>query len=180
MSFFESNRSMFLKRTDQEYIWNEGEVSEQNGILHTEKYSLGFEVLRAVLINSSIFWDIKPCSLLKVYWRFGGTHNLYLHSRRVNQARNQHEESTKQFEPRKWMQNVPLKYWLTCKGLYGIIFQKREFFRNIVTYIDCLALPWCISVVFLYRMGDYNGHNLLIVMIRHIQSQTGEKKIESA
>jgi hypothetical protein len=36
---------------------------------------VGFEVLRAVVVKSTIFWDIlvMPCSLLKVNQRYGGT-----------------------------------------------------------------------------------------------------------
>jgi hypothetical protein len=34
---------------------------------------LGFEVLRTVIMNSFIFWDITLCSPLKANRRFGGT-----------------------------------------------------------------------------------------------------------
>jgi hypothetical protein len=34
---------------------------------------VGFEVLTGVVMKSTIFWDITPCSPLKVNWRFGGT-----------------------------------------------------------------------------------------------------------
>jgi hypothetical protein len=34
---------------------------------------IGFEFLTAVVIKSSIFWDITPCSPLKVNRRFGET-----------------------------------------------------------------------------------------------------------
>jgi hypothetical protein len=33
----------------------------------------GFELLITVVIKSSIFWDITPCSSLRIYGRFGGT-----------------------------------------------------------------------------------------------------------
>jgi hypothetical protein len=36
-------------------------------------YVVGFEVLTAVLMKSTILWDITPCSLMKVNRRFGGT-----------------------------------------------------------------------------------------------------------
>jgi hypothetical protein len=29
-------------------------------------YSVGFEVVAAVVMKSTIFWDVKPCSPLKV------------------------------------------------------------------------------------------------------------------
>jgi hypothetical protein len=34
---------------------------------------LGFEVLTAVVMKRHIFWDITPCSLLKVNLCFGGS-----------------------------------------------------------------------------------------------------------
>jgi hypothetical protein len=39
--------------------------------------NVGFEVLTAVVMKSPIFWDIMPCSLLKVNQYFRGT--CYLH-----------------------------------------------------------------------------------------------------
>jgi hypothetical protein len=46
--------------------------------------------------RSSIFWDISPCSLLKVNLSFGGICRLHLQGRRTSQARNQHEACSKQ------------------------------------------------------------------------------------
>jgi hypothetical protein len=39
--------------------------------------SVGFEVLTAVVVNLTIFWDITSCSSLKVNGLFGGI--SYLH-----------------------------------------------------------------------------------------------------
>jgi hypothetical protein len=39
---------------------------------------IGFEVLTALDMKSSVFWDITPCSLVKVGGRFGGRYRLYL------------------------------------------------------------------------------------------------------
>jgi hypothetical protein len=39
---------------------------------------VGSEVLTAVVMNSTVFWDITPCSPLKVNQRFGGTYHLHL------------------------------------------------------------------------------------------------------
>jgi hypothetical protein len=39
---------------------------------------LGFEVLTAVVMKSTVFWDITQYVLLKVNWRFGGTRRLHL------------------------------------------------------------------------------------------------------
>jgi hypothetical protein len=42
-------------------------------------------------IKNAMFWDITPCSPLKVNWRFGGTYRLHLQGRRISRARNQRE-----------------------------------------------------------------------------------------
>jgi hypothetical protein len=46
------------------------------------KKCVGFEVLTAVVMNSTIFWDIMPCSPLSVNRRFGGTYYLHLQGRK--------------------------------------------------------------------------------------------------
>jgi hypothetical protein len=51
----------------------------------------GFDVLTAMVMNSSIFWDITSCIPLKVNRRFEGICRLYLQGRRISQARNQGE-----------------------------------------------------------------------------------------
>jgi hypothetical protein len=57
----------------------------------TVKQNIGFEVLTTVVMKSTIFWDITPCSPLKVNRRFGGTYHLHLQGRRISRARNQRE-----------------------------------------------------------------------------------------
>jgi hypothetical protein len=46
---------------------------------------VGFEVLTPVVI----FWDITPCSPLKVNRRFGGIYRPHHHGRRISRARYQ-------------------------------------------------------------------------------------------
>jgi hypothetical protein len=46
---------------------------------------VGFEVPTAVVMKSSIFWDITPCSPLKVNWCFGGTCRLHLQGLRIQE-----------------------------------------------------------------------------------------------
>jgi hypothetical protein len=53
--------------------------------------NVGFEVLTAVVMKSSVFRDITPCSPLKVNSRFGGTCRLHLQGRRRSQVRKQGE-----------------------------------------------------------------------------------------
>jgi hypothetical protein len=57
-------------------------------------FNVGFEVLKAVVLKSSIFWDITPCSPLKANRRLGGTYRIHLHSRRIRQERGQHDEGS--------------------------------------------------------------------------------------
>jgi hypothetical protein len=46
-------------------------------------------------MKSSVFWDIMPCSSLKVGRRFGETYRLHLQGRRISQTRNQGEAGSK-------------------------------------------------------------------------------------
>jgi hypothetical protein len=56
-----------------------------------------------MVMKSTIFWDITPCSLLSVNRRFGETSRLNLHSRKISWARNQCES--------RWQE----AYFLTLK-----------------------------------------------------------------
>jgi hypothetical protein len=47
---------------------------------------MGYEVLTAVVLKSSIFWDFMSCSPLKVNRHFGRTCRLPLQDRRINHA----------------------------------------------------------------------------------------------
>jgi hypothetical protein len=55
-----------------------------------ENYA-GFEVLTPMVVKSYFFWDITPCSPLKVNRRFGGIYRLYLQERRISRGRNERE-----------------------------------------------------------------------------------------
>jgi hypothetical protein len=56
-------------------IYKHGAVRNSDGFV-------GSEVLTAMVMKSNIFWDITPCSPLKVNRRFGGAYrlNLQVHS----------------------------------------------------------------------------------------------------
>jgi hypothetical protein len=68
-----------------------------------------------IKLKSTIFWDITPCSLLKVNRRFGGTYRLHLQGRKISRARNQSES--------RWQATT-----LTLNGLHGVISQKMVLF----------------------------------------------------
>jgi hypothetical protein len=69
------------------------------------------------MLKSTIFWDITPCSQLRVIRRFRGTYCLHLQGRKISRARNQHESRRRY---------VPPKCWLTLNGLLGLISQKED------------------------------------------------------
>jgi hypothetical protein len=54
-----------------------------------------YEGLIAVVMKSSVFWDITPRSLQKMNRGFERTFHLHLHGRKINLAINQHEVSNK-------------------------------------------------------------------------------------
>jgi hypothetical protein len=63
------------------------------------------------LLKSSISWDVKQCSPLKVNWHFTGTCHLHLQGRKTRQTRNQHEAGSKQSND---MMCIPLDYFILC------------------------------------------------------------------
>jgi hypothetical protein len=60
------------------------------------KSFVGFEVLSAVVMMASVFWDTSTCIPLKVNHIFGGTCCFHLQGQRIRQARNEHESGTMQ------------------------------------------------------------------------------------
>jgi hypothetical protein len=63
------------RRIIEHHVWNE------HG--WTDIHCVGLEVLSAVVMNSPIFWDITPCSRLRVNRRFGKTYCLHVVARLV-------------------------------------------------------------------------------------------------
>jgi hypothetical protein len=61
---------------------------------------MGYEVLTPVVMKRTIFWDITPCSLLKVSRRFGGPYRLHLQGRKISREENLHEAGAKQSSAR--------------------------------------------------------------------------------
>jgi hypothetical protein len=118
---------------------NEGSNEENVGLLE-ERYSLGeekvrsrwrqslkrnvgFEALSAVIMKSSVFWDITPYSPLKANRRFGGTCRLQLQGQGISQARNQRES---RLRPWRWKRHILPKHRLTFHGLHCVISQTIE------------------------------------------------------
>jgi hypothetical protein len=59
--------------------------------------SVGFEVLTAVVMKCTVFWDTTPCSPLKINRRFGGIYHLHLQGRKISRARNRRESRNNDF-----------------------------------------------------------------------------------
>jgi hypothetical protein len=55
-----------------------------------------FSLRSQLILMSSVFWDISPCSPLEVSRRFGRICRLHLEIRRISQARNRREATRKQ------------------------------------------------------------------------------------
>jgi hypothetical protein len=82
---------------------------------------VGYEVIVAVVMKGSIFWNLTACSPFKVNRRFEGTYRLHLQCRRIREGRNQHEATS--------------QHHLTHNGLHGLLSHKRELFKIGVFYI---------------------------------------------
>jgi hypothetical protein len=87
----------------------------------------GYEGLTAVVMKSSIFWDITRCSPFQVNRRFGGTYHLHLQGRKNKLSK---KPTWKQVASRawRWRPYVPPKHRLTLNGLHGVICQKMALF----------------------------------------------------
>jgi hypothetical protein len=78
------------------------------------------------ILKSSVFWDITPCSPLKVNRRFRGTYRLYLQGRRTSRTRNQPESRWQtetclfSLRPWRWSRYVSPKRQLTFNGLHSV------------------------------------------------------------
>jgi hypothetical protein len=91
--------------------------------------------------KSAVFWDITPCSLLKVNRRFVGTYRLHLQGSRTSLSRNQRDNGWQAqfshwfFGPLKWRRYVPAKCLLNFNGLHGVISLHNHRCGNLKQYI---------------------------------------------
>jgi hypothetical protein len=106
---------------------------------HVPTY-VGFEVLTAVVIKSTIFWDITSCSALSINRRFGGTYQLHLLLRWFL--------SQLIFIPWRWRRCVPPKRRLTLNGLHGVIYRGNSNYKE-----RCVALVSRKSLDIIHHAG---------------------------
>jgi hypothetical protein len=84
-------------------------------------------------MKSSIFWDITPCSLLKVNRRFGGTCRHHLQVRRIGRTRNQRES--------RWQAHA--QQTIRCYNPEYRTLQEKQFKKNdrpLVSFYPPLSL----------------------------------------
>jgi hypothetical protein len=98
-----------------------------DGCIVTPWYNVGFEVTTAVDMKSSIFWNIKLSSWLKVNQRFRERHR-HLQGWSISQARNQHEAGSKlacyHFTLVSCLaSSLTLKMEMTCSSKTSVDFQ---------------------------------------------------------
>jgi hypothetical protein len=67
------------------------ETAWENILKQTTIPPVGFEVLTPVVMNTTIFCNITPCSPLKIKKRFGETYRLNLQGRKIHRGRNRRE-----------------------------------------------------------------------------------------
>jgi hypothetical protein len=100
-----------------------------------------------------IFWDITPCSPMKLNRRFGGTYCLHLQGGRIIQARNGIKQAVRRDllvsslvypSTLKKRQYSPPKRRLTFTGLHGGISQKIELLK--MTVCVCTSMYVCTYV----------------------------------
>jgi hypothetical protein len=116
-------------------------------VLLARPICLETEVLRAAVVNSFIFWNITPCSPLKIKPSFGGTCRLYLQGRRINQARNQCEAGGRWLMPATYssetsvdIQRTTHRYNPAARSLQthlSIAVRSRSAETRLITYKVC-------------------------------------------
>jgi hypothetical protein len=110
-----------------------------------------------------------PCSPLKINWRFGRTCHLHLQGRRISEARNQREESSKLVSCLAYSSTLKLE--TTCSPETSVDFQRttRHFIpedktlhnyrcENLRSYLFKIYLNTVFPVKvkpFLFRISDY-------------------------
>jgi hypothetical protein len=99
-------------------------------------------------LKSTIFWDMTPCSPLKVNRRFGGSYSLHLQFRKINRARNQ-RESRCQAELGGYKE-----YYLLGYDAMQSVGSQPTFRRNI---LPCLSPGFTALLATCFHAGSFLG-----------------------
>jgi hypothetical protein len=134
-----------------------GLLAESISRLVTNRAFIWTDVKTAVVMKSSVFWDITTCSPLKVSRCFRGTYRLHFQGR-ISRARYQREAGCKQvgsachlpscwylarliLRPWRWRRYVPSKRLSTVNGLHFVTSQMTKLF--ITTAVRTLKSNTC-------------------------------------
>jgi hypothetical protein len=147
--------------------------------------SVGFEVLTAVVMTCSVFWDITPCNPLKVNLRLGRICRLYLQGRgtfyyyKAYQTTDAYcNESYFQFVVKYKMnrKNVSIRfYWDLYLGAYNNFVSICFFFilhllsfRYFDRYKDCCIWQLAAAVDVLYGLHSPRRSSEQFVLYRPV------------
>jgi hypothetical protein len=104
--------------------------SDEHHLLRGNSMYVGFGVLTAVVMKSSIFWDTTPRSPFKANRSFGGIFRLHFQGRRISLLclilASHWFLPWIILRPWRWRQHVPPELQLTFNELHGVISQKRN------------------------------------------------------
>jgi hypothetical protein len=98
----------------------------------------GAEFLIAVVMNSSILWDIMPCDQLYIHRCFAGRCHLHLQGRRKSQARCQREVVNKCQKKKK---NMVLMYLVLYTPMLSTELPPKNSQNNI--HATTTKAKWC-------------------------------------
>jgi hypothetical protein len=113
------------------------------------------EVPTSVAMKSTIFWDITPCSPLKVNRCFGGTYRPRLHGRRISRARNQ-QKQTEAWQSPKWepeLQNIEIFF-----QNYGLSILRVAAWPALRSFLNVILLT---ILGYLYNWRHFSSCNIL-------------------
>jgi hypothetical protein len=116
----------------------------RQGSRHKRAQYVGFEVLTAVVMKNTFFWDITPRSPLKFKWSCRGKYCLHLQCR-INKSIHllSHWYLARLIlRPWRW-KRFSSETSLDLNGLYGVIPQKMVLFR--VQYVVYRAPPCIVT-----------------------------------
>jgi hypothetical protein len=99
------------------YFWE-----NKYSLLQRVEEFVGSEFLTAVVLKSTIFWDVTPCSPLKINRRFGGKYRSACH------LLSRWFLGLLIFRPWRWRRYVPPKRRLALTGLHCVMSQKIVLF----------------------------------------------------
>jgi hypothetical protein len=120
---------------------------------------IGSEVLTAVVMKSSIFWDITPCRPLEVNRGYGGTCRLHLQGWRTIQERNH--------RGKQMVNSSILNTGVICSSEMSADFQwisRRYIPENITLFWVYLFETENVSCIVYYRKGSSIFINITIAV----------------